>query len=271
MSEHTLQRSHDDAGPLQPSSVFGHGAHRIIVSHGWMGDCSLFDSFIEHVDPDRYTYAFVDARGYGKRMHEAGPKTIEASALDVVRVADFLGWKQFHVLGHSMGGMVAQRLMVDAPERMLSAILVAPVPASGATLDAARRQLLERAIHEPEIRRELININTGGLHDDAWLDELLSTSLSSTCAEGMLGHLASWSGTNFQHEVEGACVRVLTIVGEADPGCSESKMTDTVVRWFPHGQLVVLEQAGHYPMRECPAVLAATIGNHVEESGYSRT
>ena len=60
-----------------------------------------------------------------------------------------------------MGGMAAQRLLIDAPARLETAVLIAPVPASGARIDAARRELLQRAIHDPGARCELIERNTG--------------------------------------------------------------------------------------------------------------
>lgn len=252
-----------DIAPLQPTFVFGHGPNHVIVSHGWMGDSHLFDPFLQFVDAERFTYAFIDCRGYGSRIDDGGPKTIEASAADVLGVAAHMGWGKFHVVGHSMGGMVAQRLMADVPDRLLSTVLIAPVPACGATLDDARRALLAKAIREPAARRELINLNTGGLRDDAWLDDLLSASVSSTSEGGLLGYLDSWAGTNFQTEVEDSEVSTLVVVGDVDPGCSEARMRDTALRWFPRASLVKLLQTGHYPMRECPQKLAQVLGDFI--------
>ena len=50
---------------------------------------------------------------------------------DVVALMDSLGIEKAHVVGHSMGGGVTWRLMMDSPERLLSATLVAPVSPFG--------------------------------------------------------------------------------------------------------------------------------------------
>jgi esterase len=251
----------DGTVPVRPTIICGQGPNHVIVSHGWMGDSHLFDPFLDFVDEDKFTYAFIDCRGYGERVKDAGPKTIEASAEDVLGVAAYLGWDKFHVVGHSMGGMVAQRLMADVPDRLLSVVLVAPVPACGATLDDTRRALLGKAVREPQARRELIDINTGRLRDADWLDELLAASVSATSEAGLLGYLASWAGTNFQAEVEGSGVPVLVVIGDVDPGCTEARMNETVLRWFPRASLMVLLQTGHYPMRECPEKLASVLSD----------
>jgi pimeloyl-ACP methyl ester carboxylesterase len=134
---------------------------RVVVTHGWIADHTLFDPFIDCIDRARFTYAFLDCRGYGTRRDEPGLCTMDTVAAEVRAVTSRLGWPRFHVIGHSMGGMVAQRLMVDVPDRLASVILLAPVPASGARLDATRRALLQRAIIEPAARRALITANTG--------------------------------------------------------------------------------------------------------------
>jgi pimeloyl-ACP methyl ester carboxylesterase len=43
-------------------------------------------------------------------------------------VADHLGWEAFHLVGFSMGGMVAQVVAAAAPERLLSLALLSTTP-----------------------------------------------------------------------------------------------------------------------------------------------
>lgn len=58
------------------------------------------------------------------------PYTLHDMALDAVGVLDALGVKKAHVVGVSMGGMIAQRVAVAAPERVLS--LTSIMSSSGA-------------------------------------------------------------------------------------------------------------------------------------------
>lgn len=56
---------------------------------------------------------------FGKRAVTAG-YTLEDMALDYIEVMDVLGIEKTHLIGHSMGGMIAQILALEYPERVLS-------------------------------------------------------------------------------------------------------------------------------------------------------
>lgn len=253
--------------PVFPARVIGHGPDRLIIVHGWLGDHRLFEPFFDCLDAARFTCAYLDCRGYGERRSEPGPYSIAAIAADILALAESLGWETFHVVGHSMAGMAAQRLMADAPRRLASAILIAPVPASGARIDKARRELLRRAIVDAAARRELIDRNTGQARDRGWVDELLELSLAATARAPLEEYMAAWIETDFAVEVKGAALPALVICGALDPGCSAARMRETILAWCPNSSLALLDGAGHYPMRESPAALAELISTFLSPSG----
>ena len=73
---------------------------------------------------DRYRLATFDNRGIGGSVIEAGAAgaalSIEAMAEDALAVMDAAGFAQAHVVGHSMGGVIAQQLALSAPSRVKS-------------------------------------------------------------------------------------------------------------------------------------------------------
>lgn len=52
------------------------------------------------------------------------PVTIESMAADLVVLIEEHGWEKVHVVGHSMGGMVAQALAIEIPDRIASLTVV---------------------------------------------------------------------------------------------------------------------------------------------------
>ena len=64
--------------------------------------------------------------------------TAEDMVDDAVAVLDELGWPRAHVFGHSMGGVVAQRLALRHPDRVLSVVSSAALPSDVSGLGVAR-------------------------------------------------------------------------------------------------------------------------------------
>lgn len=70
-----------------------------------------------------------DQRGYGGAE---GDKKIDATrgtgdlSDDAFALMDTLGYERFHVVGHSMGGSVIWRMLMDRPERLITVTLAAP-------------------------------------------------------------------------------------------------------------------------------------------------
>ncbi len=66
-----------------------------------------------------------DHRGIAESESPPGPWTMHDLASDALRVADAAGFDSFHLVGVSMGGMIAQHVALDWPERVRSLSLIA--------------------------------------------------------------------------------------------------------------------------------------------------
>lgn len=71
----------------------------------------------------RYRCVTVDNRGSGRSDKPLGPYDLQVMADDAVAVLDELGVEQAHVVGASMGGVLAQILGVTRPDRVRSLVL----------------------------------------------------------------------------------------------------------------------------------------------------
>ncbi|MFJ5798830.1 alpha/beta fold hydrolase [Streptomyces decoyicus] len=109
----TEQRGAADAAPL----LLIMGAQAAGV--GWPEP--LVDALAEHHRVIRY-----DHRDTGRSTwpFEEQPYRIADLAEDVIAVLDGLGVGRAHVVGMSLGGMLAQMVLADHPDRLLSATLI---------------------------------------------------------------------------------------------------------------------------------------------------
>ncbi len=69
-----------------------------------------------------------DSRGAGKSDKPGEPYTIKSMADDTVALMDYLKIGKAHVLGVSMGGMIAQEMAINYPERVGKLVLVSTTP-----------------------------------------------------------------------------------------------------------------------------------------------
>jgi pimeloyl-ACP methyl ester carboxylesterase len=237
----------------------GDGPEAVVMLNGWLGDHTVYAPIFDALDHTAHTYVFVDCRGYGRSSELEGEYTMLEYAQDALEVMNHLGWQSFHVVGHSMGGMAAQRLMSLAGDRVKSVVAVTPVPASGVPMEGEQLALFQGAADAPENRRAIVDFTTGGRLSGAWLDSVVERSLRSCQRDAFAGYFQSWTGDSFVEDVRGMTTPVKTLVGEHDGAITPEVMQATLLDWYPNAELEVLQNAGHYPMAEIPVNLATVI------------
>jgi 3-oxoadipate enol-lactonase len=236
----------------------GDGPVRVLVLHDWLGDHTNYDAMRPYLDGDAFTYVFADLRGYGRSSHLTGAYTLDEVTADCLALADRLGWDGFHVIGHSMTGMVTQRLAASARERILSAVAVCPVSAAGQGLDAAARAFFEQVATDDDALRRLLRHVGGGL-SRGWIEARLRQRRAAVSPVCRPGYLAMLNGPAFVDAVRGLDTRYLVVVGDRDPGLDAAAMRRTFLAWHPNARLAVVPNCGHYPMQECPPYFVALI------------
>jgi pimeloyl-ACP methyl ester carboxylesterase len=100
----------------------GHGPPVLLIQGvGVVGEC--WRPQVDEMEKKFQTLLF-DNRGIGKSSRCSGPISIEAMAADARALMDAAGWESVHVVGHSMGGVIAQQLALDCPKRVRSLSLL---------------------------------------------------------------------------------------------------------------------------------------------------
>ncbi|GAB3686450.1 alpha/beta fold hydrolase [Saccharopolyspora tripterygii] len=237
----------------------GDGEYAVIALHGWFGSAASWRVLHPHLDTSRFRYVFPDYRGYGARIDEPGEHTLAEAAADVLALADGLGLDTFSLVGHSMGGAVAQRVLADASQRVDALVGISPVPASGVPFDDQAWALFSGAADELGNRRAIIDLTTGNRLTAVWLDAMVEHSRRHADPGAVADYLHAWAKADFHAEIEGNPVPVKVIVGENDPALGEEAMKATFQQWYPRCDLEVLPNAGHYAIDETPIALATTL------------
>ena len=92
----------------------GAGGEPVILIHGAQGDARLLEPFVPWLS-DRYQLLLFDQRGLGRSGKPDVPYSTALIADDTAKLMDVVGWASAHVVGVSMGGMVAQELALNHP------------------------------------------------------------------------------------------------------------------------------------------------------------
>jgi pimeloyl-ACP methyl ester carboxylesterase len=252
--------------PLFDAPIIGTGPIKVICLNGWFGHARGWGPLVQHLDKERFSYAFLDQRGYGHRMGSGGPYTIAQIADDALALADSLGWQRLALVGHSMGGSAIQHVLAQAPQRVTALVGITPVPASGVPFDDAGWGLFSAAATDVAARRTILDMTTGNRLTATWIDGLARRSFTHSDEAAVAGYLEAWAKTAFVERIQGNPVPVLVLAGEHDPALGAATCKATWLQHYPNAKLEVLGNAGHYPMDETPIALATAIERFLAEA-----
>ncbi len=131
----------------------GHAGRPLLLLHGFTGAKEDFADWLDRLAAAGWHAVAPDHRGHGASSKPAAEDAYSLAVLagDALGLADALGWDRFVLLGHSMGGFVAELVAIDAPDRLAGLVLMdtghGPIEGVGrAEVDAAVAVVRERGI-----------------------------------------------------------------------------------------------------------------------------
>jgi len=232
-----------------------------ILTHGYTGNSRNWALTVPALRESFRTIS-VDLRGHG---HSEKPSSedeyaLEVMASDVYELLRALDVTECALVGHSMGGMVSQLLVLEHPEIVRALVLVdtaAEVP-KGLLYDERRKQregLVEiarergmEAVFEEQLRITPIHpaLKENPRYIDIWREQFLMTSREAYIA----GAQGMASRRSLLGELPNVSVPTLVICGEKDePFLAPSHQMHEAISG---SELVIIEGAGHGPQMETP-------------------
>src|SRR6266478_2401761 len=204
--------------------LYGHGPIRAILLHGWFGDAHCFRPMLQGFDPERFCFASMDFRGYGAAKSSEGPFDLNTVASDAIALVDSLGWNEFAVVGHSMGGKAALLTTTLATKRVTRLCGITPVWAAPAPFDAETLRFFRTAAEQVSVRQAIIHNTAGGRLTSYWSGSVAARSMETCSArttKAFLNHSSAKRGFDrCPTHVSRCCPSLVTTQWTSVPSCS---------------------------------------------------
>lgn len=218
-----------------------------------------------------------DNRGMGGSGPIEGRLTMRSMADDALAVMDDAGWDSAHVVGISMGGMIAQELALAARPRVRSLALLTthaggrgpgPLPPLAglglfvrqrlATIrgdDHLRVELLLRLLYPPEVLAGPLGAQSREHMDTVFAGQSEARALQAQTRATTWFHARSRLGA-----LEGLPTLV---VRSAKDLLIRPKAQTELHRLIPGARLLDLHDAGHGALAQCPDEIATALREHM--------
>ena len=241
----------------------GGGDMSLVFLHYWGGSSRTWRHVIAAL-PKSYRTIAIDHRGWGESDAPATGYALSDLADDAQGVVDALNLKRYMLIGHSMGGKVAQLMASRRPDGLIGLVLVAPSPPQPLALAAEAREAMAAAYSTRD--------SVGTAIDQMLTAKVLSTEDHEQVIEDSLRGApqakAAWPrSTSFEditRDVAAINAPTIVVAGELDRVDSVDLLKAELLSRIPHAALHVLPGTGHLSPLESPLELARVIGDFVD-------
>lgn len=223
----------------------GDAGEALVFVHGFTGDSTDWRLQVAEFSSN-YRILVLDNRGHGRSEapSDRAVYSVERMTADAEQVIAHVGFERYHLVGHSMGGAVAQEIALRSPERLLSLTLqdttcwAADHDQPGGTLPYAPPELIARAASR---------IGT----------------MSRDALAGAWQGLLTWEGT-LQRALR---IKTPTLIIYGDRDASRIiEGSQRLKELIPHAEVEVVEGAGHSPQQERPVEYNGALRRFLESA-----
>jgi pimeloyl-ACP methyl ester carboxylesterase/quinol monooxygenase YgiN len=241
----------------------GNGTLPIVFLHYWGGSSRTWDDVIAAL-PAEYRTIAPDLRGWGDSDAPAAGYALADFADDAQQLIAALKLERFVLVGHSMGGKIAQLLASRRPQGLSGLVLVAPSPPVPLALPAEVRAAMEGAY----LTRESVGIAIDQMLTSKPLSPKHREQVIEDSLRGALQAKLAWPQSTSLEDItlDVAAIDVPTIViaGELDRIDGTAILEAELLTRVPHAVMRVLPDTGHLSPLESPVEVAAIISEFVD-------
>jgi pimeloyl-ACP methyl ester carboxylesterase len=248
----------------------GAGAPALVLLHGVGGDAEVWRPQIDHFARHRRVVAWtMPAFGNGEDVATGWADLVAALA----RLLDAKGLDRVHLLGHSLGGMIAQKFAAAHPDRVAGLILSGTSPSFGDPQGewqrawvAERLAPLARGLTPADLADDMVARMTGPNPPDPAGRRLAVARLAAIDANTYARAIRLTATFEGRSALAGfGALPTLCLAGEHDANAPAAMMERMAAR-IPGARFVVLAGRGHLANLEDPAAFNAAVDDFLAHS-----
>jgi pimeloyl-ACP methyl ester carboxylesterase len=233
------------------------GGPTLLLVHGAGGSRLHWPAELRRL-PGATVYT-LDLPGHG-RSEGSGCNHIERYAEAVVALMDSVGIEKGVIVGHSMGGAIAQTMALAHTDRVAGLVLVA----TGARLRVFPA-ILEGIRSDFEATAALITRAAWSTEAPPRLTELGKKTLLRTGPDVLLADFGACDRFDVMEYLGQIWVPTLVVAGSADQ-LTPLKYARFLAEHIPDARLRTIENAGHMVMLERPEIVELAMQQFIEET-----
>jgi pimeloyl-ACP methyl ester carboxylesterase len=252
-------------GGLLPVRIQTGEPTALVFLHYWGGSHRTFAPVIARLTRG-FTVVSYDQRGWGESRELPGPYGLGQLADDALDVVRGLGIRRYVLVGHSMGGKVAQMVAARRPDGLSGLALVAPAPPRP-VVDAQAAEALSHAYDSGETAGFVLdNVLTSRPLPPDLREQVLADSLAAATEARR-----EWPLHGITEDITAAAkaieVPVLVLAGEHDRVEPPASLEANLLPYIPGARMTVIAGTGHLSPLEAPDQLANLIDEFVTSLG----
>jgi 3-oxoadipate enol-lactonase len=239
----------------------GEGNPAIIFLHYWGGTSRTWRRVAAGLQ-DKFRTVAYDARGWGQSDKASASYALNDLADEVLALVREVGINEFVLVGHSLGGKIAQLAASRRPEGLVGLVLVAPAPPTPLRFTEEMRETQIHAYDKRENVLQTIRFLSARMPPPEIVEQIVEDSMSGSQA-ATLAYPTSSILEDISSAVAKIAVPTLVLAGELDQLDSIEQHRSEVVARIANAQFEIIPRSGHLIPIDEPEELARRIGKFV--------
>jgi non-heme chloroperoxidase len=242
--------------------TWGTGHTTAVFVHGWLVNGDVYGPLCRELNLD-VQILVPDLVGSGRSGTASDRVGLESWKGNLSALLQE-GGSPVHLVGHSMGGLLAQAVASEIPDLIASLTLIVPVPIKGFKLSGEVKTLFESTATDLAARRAVMDASCVDLQGES--KELLHRIVQDIEAPAVANGLREWQAGLPNTDLSRINSPTL-VVGSDDAFLNNALLKRQVVKKIPGAKFAEIPKGGHYPLVQRAPELARIIESFATSLG----